>query len=112
MSNELKSAYERALEKLKEKGIDDPVEQLSEEQKAEIARIRSLYKSKIAELEIQKQGDSSAALRAQNFEELEKIQQNFVSERARLEREMERKIAEARGRMKGDEGGKKGEEGE
>ncbi|HEY2931718.1 MAG TPA: hypothetical protein VGK99_08205 [Acidobacteriota bacterium] len=97
MGDELKSAYERALEKLKERGIDDPVEQLSDEQKEEIAGIRSLFKSKIAELEIKKEGDTSAAIRSQKFEELEKIQQNFVSERARLERDMERKIAEARG---------------
>lgn len=96
MSNELKSSYERALEKLKEKGIDDPVETLSDEQKGEIAQLRSLYKSKIAELEIGKQSDTSSALQSQNFEELEKIQQRFVSERARLEREMERKISEVR----------------
>ncbi|HEV8131460.1 MAG TPA: hypothetical protein VGQ81_09415 [Acidobacteriota bacterium] len=96
MSNdELKSAYERALEKLKEKGIDETVEKLSSEQKAEIAQIRSLYKSKIAELEIGKQGDSA---KAQDLEQLEKIQERFVNDRSRLEREMERKISEVRQR--------------
>ncbi|HEY3132966.1 MAG TPA: hypothetical protein VGL91_26180 [Acidobacteriota bacterium] len=95
MPDELKSAYERALEKLKEKGIDDPVESLSEEKKGEIAQIRNLYKSKLAELEIKKQGDSA---KAQNVEELEKIQQRFVSARARAEEEMERKISEVRKR--------------
>jgi cell division septum initiation protein DivIVA len=93
--DELKSAYERALEKLKEKGIDETIEKLSSEQKAEIAQIRSLYKSKIAELEIRKQGDST---KAQTIEELEKIQERFVSERLRLEQEMERKISEVRQR--------------
>lgn len=96
MSNdELKSAYERALEKLKEKGIDETIEKLSSEQKTEIAQIRSLYKSKIAELEIGKQGDSA---KAQDLEQLEKIQERFVSDRSRLEQEMERKISEVRQR--------------
>ncbi len=93
--DELKSAYERALEKLKEKGFDETIEKLSSEQKAEIAQIRSLYKSKIAELEIRKQGDST---KAQNIEELEKIQDRFVSERSRLEQEMEHKISDVRQR--------------
>ncbi|MBI4455604.1 MAG: hypothetical protein HY644_06875 [Acidobacteria bacterium] len=96
MTDELKSAYERALEKLKEKGIDAPVEIVSDEQKAEIQRVRNLYKSKIAELEIRKQADSEKAVRSENYEELEKIQQSFVSERIRLDQEVERKIAEVR----------------
>ncbi|MBI2822943.1 MAG: hypothetical protein HYX74_12035 [Acidobacteria bacterium] len=96
MTEELKSAYQRALEKLKEQGIDEPVESVTEEQKSEIVKIRNLYKSKIAELEIAKQADTMKAITAQNYEQLEKIQQNFVSERARLEQELESKLADIR----------------
>ena len=98
MPEELKSAYQRALEKLKEKGIDEPVETVSEEQKSEIAGIRSLYRSKIAELEIGTQSDRVKAISSQNLEELEKIQQNFVSQRTRLEQEMNQKLEEIRAR--------------
>ena len=96
MAEELKSAYERALEKLKEKGIDEPVETLGKEQKSEIVRIRNLYRSKIAELEIGTQSATVKAIQAQNPEELEKIRRNFVSERARLEQEMEQELAKIR----------------
>ena len=96
MSDELKSAYERALEKLKEKGIDEPVEPVTAEQKQEIEKIRSLYRSKIAELEIRTQTDTRKAIVSQNYEVVAKIQESFVSERARLEQELERKLAELR----------------
>jgi hypothetical protein len=96
MTDELKSAYERALEKLKEQGIAEPVDSVTEEQKSQIVNIKNLFKSKIAELEISKQGSTAKAISAQNFEELEKIQQNFVSERARLEEEMERELDKVR----------------
>lgn len=100
MTDELKSAYERALERLREQGIDQPVESTTEEQKAEIVRIRNLYKSRIAELEISKQSATVKAVGAQNHEELEKIQQHFVSERAKLEQAMERELSAVR-RTKG-----------
>ena len=93
MNDKLKSSYELALERLKEKGIDEPVESITAEQKAEIVKVRNLFKAKIAELEIGKQSSSLKAISARNFEELEKIQQHFVNERAKLEAEMEREVA-------------------
>ena len=96
MADELKSAYERALEKLKEQGVESDPAPVTEEQKAEMDKIRALYRSKIAELEIALQSDSRKAVMAQNAEELLKIRENFVSQRGRMEREMERKLSEIR----------------
>ena len=45
----MKSAYELAMERLEK---DSPVTALSDEQKAAIAEIDSLYQSKIAEKEV------------------------------------------------------------
>jgi len=47
----LKSSYEIAMEKMKNMGIDD-ARDLSEEQKEQIAEIRSIYQAKIAERKI------------------------------------------------------------
>lgn len=98
MADELKSAYERALEKLKEQGVESDPAPVSAEQRLEIEKIRSLYRSKVAELEIASHSDSR---KAGTQEELLKIQEKFVSERGRLEREMERKLAEIRKADKG-----------
>ena len=51
MNDKLKSSYELALERLKEKGIDEPVESITEEQKAEIVKVRNMFKAKVAELD-------------------------------------------------------------
>jgi len=49
----MKSAYELALERMSGQGVDAPsATALSDEQKAAIAEVRSLYASKVAELEI------------------------------------------------------------
>jgi hypothetical protein len=75
----LKSAYEAALEKMKNMGIDD-AQNLSDEQKDRIAGIRTLYDSKIAEKKI-----------------LLKHEENLPEEIAFLERERERRIEEVYG---------------
>ncbi|MCX8044876.1 MAG: hypothetical protein N3B18_12225 [Desulfobacterota bacterium] len=73
---EIKSSYEKALEKLDRLGIEQP-RNLTAEQKEKIARIREEYDAKIAERKILLQGT----------EELPR-------EIAFLERERERKIRE------------------
>jgi len=49
MEKELKSSYELAMERLREKNADFTQRNLTETQKAEIAAIKQEYKAKIAE---------------------------------------------------------------
>lgn len=73
---EIKSSYEKALEKIESMGIEKP-KNLTQEQKKAIAQIRAEYDSKIAERKILLKG----------MEELPR-------EIAFLEQERERKIQE------------------
>jgi len=75
----LKSAYEAALEKMKNMDMDEQ-RRLTDEQKARIADIRSIYDAKIAEKKI-----------------LLQHEENLPAEIEFLERERERKIAEVYG---------------
>ena len=72
----LKSAYEAALEKMKNMDMDD-AQSLNDEQKNRIAEIRNIYDAKIAEKKILLQNE-----------------ENLTEELAFLERERERLIAE------------------
>lgn len=95
MSDDLKSAWEIALEKLE--GRDDmAVEKLSEEQKQAIAEIRTKYQSRIAEVEINSQSQMRKALEAVNYEEVEKLNLNLSDEKRRLNRRMEKEIKKIR----------------
>ena len=92
--DEPKSAIEIAMEKLRARGDFDE-RTLSDDQKAEIADIRSLYKSKIAELEI-KQRDKIA--KATSYEEAQSIQEELVREKTRLNDKMESEVKKVRNR--------------
>jgi len=84
----MKSAYELAMERLAK---SDPTagQPLTVEQKARLAEIDRVYQGKIAEREIFLQQRLNEALAAQKADEWQKIQQQIVSERARLEEERE-----------------------
>ena len=87
-----KSAVELAMEKLRAR--DDFKEvKLTDEQKAEIADIRSRCRAQIAELEIQLQGKLPLI---GSFEEAEILQAELKKEKARLEEEMEKKVSKVR----------------
>ena len=92
--DEPKSAIEIAMEKLRARGDYDE-QPLSDEQKAEIADIRSLYKSKIAEFEI-KQQDKIA--KATSYEELQSFQEELAHEKARLNDKVESEVKKVRKR--------------
>ncbi|MDA2924187.1 hypothetical protein MYX65_05945 [Acidobacteria bacterium AH-259-L09] len=95
MSDELKSAWEIALEKLQ--GQEDmEVEKLSEEQKQAIAEIRRKYQARIAEVEINTQSRIKKAVQSGAYDELEKLRQRMVDEKRRLNAQMERKIENIR----------------
>ncbi len=91
----LKSAYEIALERLEERGIEKPSSKaLSDEARADVAEIRSKARAELANLEIlyrdrlAKQPDP--AVRHQD-------EQNYLSERARIESRCDRDVAKLRG---------------
>lgn len=84
----MKSAYELAMERLSQSDpkADKP---LSTEKKSRLAEIDRVYKGKLAEREIFLKKQLDEALAAQKFEEIEKIQKQLVSERARLDEDRE-----------------------
>jgi hypothetical protein len=92
-----KSAYELAMQRLRQKDKEADVEArpLTDAQKAAIAEARQVHKAKTAEREILHQ----AALRkAQSHEEVEALNDNLRRDLERLASERDRKIAEVRGR--------------
>ena len=86
----MKSAYELAMERL---NASDPNASapLTEEQKAQLADLDSVYKSKIAEREIFLTGKLTEATQNRDPMAAEQIRQQIISERARLEEEREEK---------------------
>lgn len=89
----MKSAYELAMERLT-KGA--PSKTLSAAKKAEIADLESLFKSRIAQLELSTQNDLASAQAAGDAEKLELIRGTFTRERAKLEAEREVKKGRVR----------------
>jgi hypothetical protein len=87
-----KSAFELAMEKLKARG-DYEEKKLSDEQKKAIADIRSRYRARIAEVEIQHQAKLAAVT---SYEELEKVKNELARDKERLNAEMEEKVEEVR----------------
>ena len=87
-----KTAVEVAMEKLRAR--DDFKEvKLTDEQKVEIADIRSRCRAQIAELEIQLQGKLSGV---GSFEEAEILQAELRKEKVRLEEGMEKNVSKVR----------------
>ena len=88
-----KSAYELAMERLRQKDREEGVEErpLSTEQKAAIAEVRKVYESKVAEREILHR---DAQRRAQSVEEVGTLNAELTQDLGRLARDRDRKIAE------------------
>ena len=84
----MKSAYELAMERLQQQA---PTVKLTEEQKAQIAEIDSLYKSRVAEREVFLQGQLNKAAAAGQFDQVEQIQQELSRDLRRLQEECESK---------------------
>jgi len=85
----LKSSYELAMERLgKSLG---PERKLTGEQKKRLAEIDALYKAKIAELELAFRDKIAAAHAAENFEEVQKLEQTLTAQRQKLRDECEAK---------------------
>ncbi len=90
--DEPKSAIELAMEKLRARG-DFAETPLTDAQKAEIADTRSLYRAKVAELEIHEEAKMKQVA---TLEELEALKEALAKEKARLNQEMENKVQKIR----------------
>ncbi|MDB6167175.1 MAG: hypothetical protein JWM88_39 [Verrucomicrobia bacterium] len=91
----MKSAYELAMERLA-KSDPDKGRPMTAEKKARLAEIDRVYQGKIAEREIFLKKQLNEAYAAQKPEEVQKVQQQLSSERARLEEEREEEKERAR----------------
>jgi hypothetical protein len=88
-----KSAYELAMERLRQKDIEAGVEErpLTAKQKAVIAEARQVYQARMAEREILHR---DALGKAQSREEVDKLESELARDRDRLASDRDRKIAE------------------
>ena len=91
----MKSAYELAMERLQKNA---PSVALTEAQRAELAEVDALYKSKIAEKELMLKDQIRKEEAAANVSEAEKLQHQLSSELRRLQEECEAKKEKIRRR--------------
>ncbi|MEQ2006932.1 MAG: hypothetical protein ABMA26_09040 [Limisphaerales bacterium] len=84
----MKSAYELAMERLNKQA---PSTKVTAAQKAELADLDSLYKSKIADREILVKGQLQKAAEKGDAEAYEQLEKQLVSDRKTLNAEMEEK---------------------
>jgi hypothetical protein len=90
-----KSAYELAMERLRQKDKEQSVEErpLTAEQKAAIAEARQFHQAKAAEREILHQAAMAAA---RTHEEVDKLNEELRRDQERLTTDRDRKIAAIR----------------
>lgn len=97
MSNDTgpKSAYELAMERLKQRDAEAGIERkpVTDAQKAAIAEIRNFYESKLAEAQVLYESNRR---KSTDLAALEALEQDYRRERERLTSERERKIEKAR----------------
>src|SRR5215831_21200527 len=99
MADGPKSAYELAMERLRQKDREAGVEErpLTDAQRAAIAEARQIYQAKTAEREILHR---DAMRKAQSQEEVEKLESELARDRDRLAGDRDRKIAEIKQQSK------------
>ena len=93
MADGPKSAYELAMERLRQKDRESGVEDrpLTDAQKAAIAEARQVYQARMAEREILHR---DALQKARSAEEVEKLDGDLARDRDRLASDRDRKIGE------------------
>lgn len=93
-SEGIKSAYEAALERLEQQGIEKPREDgLDSETQDRIAEVRRTYEAKLAEIEILFQDRSKLPM---DPADQKSAQDNYLAERSRLEQKRDREISKLR----------------
>jgi hypothetical protein len=90
-----KSAVELAMARLRKKDVDEGVadKPLTDEQKTEIASVRQTYAAKLAQEEILFKSKVQASV---DFEERQKMDENYRRDVERLTHERDRKIEKIR----------------
>jgi hypothetical protein len=89
----MKSAYELAMERLNKTA---PAAKVTDKQKKQLAELDSKYAAKIAERELFIKGELAKAMAAGEYDELEKLEKQLVSERKTLQAELEEKKEQVR----------------
>ena len=84
----MKSAYELAMERLQKQS---PVTKITAEQKAELARLDTLYKAKKAERELFLRGEIAKAQAQGDANSVDELQQQLSRDLRRIEDELESK---------------------
>jgi hypothetical protein len=91
----MKSAYELAMERLQKQSPSTP---LTEEQKAQLAEIDSLYRSKMAEKELLLKEQIRREEQKGATDEVERLQKQLSSELRRLQEECDQRKEKVRAR--------------
>ena len=89
----MKSAYELAMERLQKQ---TPVTKITAEQKAELARLDTLYKAKKAERELFLRGEIAKAQAQGDANSVDELQQQLSRDLRRIEDELEGKKEKVR----------------
>jgi hypothetical protein len=84
----MKTAYELAMERLNKTA---PTIKLTAQQKKEIAEIESVYSAKIAERELFIRGEIQKNMDKGDFEAVEQLEKQLVSDRKSLTAELDQK---------------------
>jgi hypothetical protein len=89
----MKSAYELAMERLNK---TSPTVKLTDEQKKEIAELESKSAAKIAERELFIKGEIAKAVNKGDFEAVEQLEKQLVSDRKSIQADLEEKKTKVR----------------
>ena len=76
---------------------ESPTQELTEEQKAKLSELSKVYEAKIEDKELFLNGEIDKAEAAGEFDQIEQLTKQLVSERKVLEEELEQKKNEVRG---------------
>ncbi len=89
----VKTAYELAMERL---GKSAPLARLTDDQKKALAELDAVYTAKIAEREIALETELTKAESQADVEAMEKVRQQMVEDRRKLQAELEDKKEQVR----------------
>ncbi|MEC7882942.1 MAG: hypothetical protein VYB35_08550 [Verrucomicrobiota bacterium] len=89
----MKSAYELAMERLEK---ESPTQELTDNQKTQLSELSKVYEAKIADKELFLNREIAKAEEAGEFELIEQLAKQLVSDRIALEDELEKKKNEVR----------------
>jgi hypothetical protein len=93
LNQNMKSAYELAMERLQKAS---PTQQLTEDQKAQIAELDSVYKAKKAEREVFLRGEINKAQSKGELVDADELSQQLARDLRRLDDELETKKEKVR----------------